>query len=164
MRTVETFDWTLPWMSTSIGPGMTAAATGVTIGSDAEAVGTAVAALAEIGPPANATGAAAATITAAPANSAAPRAGVGSRMTSLFLLWASRWTVPRASTCRRSTFAPPYLGLKRPAMNCSSGSATGFRRRVLSAAREAAGPWECETCLLYTSDAADDLLCVDLGG
>src|SRR5450759_5730930 len=48
-------------------------------------------------------------------------------------------------TCRRSTFAPPYLGLKRPAMNCSSGSATGFRRRVLSAAREAAGPWECET-------------------
>src|SRR5659263_343654 len=22
----------------------------------------------------------------------------------------------------------------------------------------------CETCLLYTSDAADDLLCVDLGG
>ena len=23
---------------------------------------------------------------------------------------------------------------------------------------------ECELCLLYTSDAADDLLCVDLGG
>ena len=23
---------------------------------------------------------------------------------------------------------------------------------------------ECECCLLYTSDAADDLLCVDLGG
>ena len=22
----------------------------------------------------------------------------------------------------------------------------------------------CSTCLLYTSDAADDLLCVDLGG
>src|SRR5450756_892009 len=24
--------------------------------------------------------------------------------------------------------------------------------------------WEQEACLLYTSDAADDLLCVDLGG
>src|SRR5680860_1234422 len=24
--------------------------------------------------------------------------------------------------------------------------------------------WHVETCLLYTSDAADDLLCVDLGG
>src|SRR5450756_3218549 len=24
--------------------------------------------------------------------------------------------------------------------------------------------WEGEDCLLYTSDAADDLLCVDLGG
>ena len=23
---------------------------------------------------------------------------------------------------------------------------------------------QCQTCLLYTSDAADDLLCVDLGG
>ena len=23
---------------------------------------------------------------------------------------------------------------------------------------------QCEGCLLYTSDAADDLLCVDLGG
>src|SRR5450756_2074768 len=25
-------------------------------------------------------------------------------------------------------------------------------------------PLDCMTCLLYTSDAADDLLCVDLGG
>ena len=25
-------------------------------------------------------------------------------------------------------------------------------------------PMECKDCLLYTSDAADDLLCVDLGG
>ena len=24
--------------------------------------------------------------------------------------------------------------------------------------------WSTSTCLLYTSDAADDLLCVDLGG
>ena len=27
-----------------------------------------------------------------------------------------------------------------------------------------AGTKGCNTCLLYTSDAADDLLCVDLGG
>ena len=26
------------------------------------------------------------------------------------------------------------------------------------------GRGECQDCLLYTSDAADDLLCVDLGG
>ena len=25
-------------------------------------------------------------------------------------------------------------------------------------------PWQVKDCLLYTSDAADDLLCVDLGG
>ena len=25
-------------------------------------------------------------------------------------------------------------------------------------------PWGDDICLLYTSDAADDLLCVDLGG
>src|SRR5659263_248518 len=29
---------------------------------------------------------------------------------------------------------------------------------------EPSGPMENGTCLLYTSDAADDLLCVDLGG
>ena len=27
-----------------------------------------------------------------------------------------------------------------------------------------AAEWMYRTCLLYTSDAADDLLCVDLGG
>ena len=30
--------------------------------------------------------------------------------------------------------------------------------------KEACAAWWCGTCLLYTSDAADDLLCVDLGG
>src|SRR5450756_1012689 len=30
--------------------------------------------------------------------------------------------------------------------------------------RSQARPEELESCLLYTSDAADDLLCVDLGG
>eukprot|EP00657_Telonema_sp_P-1_P001730 TRINITY_DN143_c0_g1_i15.p1 TRINITY_DN143_c0_g1~~TRINITY_DN143_c0_g1_i15.p1 ORF type:complete len:109 (+),score=32.33 TRINITY_DN143_c0_g1_i15:154-480(+) len=35
---------------------------------------------------------------------------------------------------------------------CSSGSDSGRSR------------WSSSPCLLYTSDAADDLLCVDLGG
>src|SRR5680860_1107956 len=34
---------------------------------------------------------------------------------------------------------------------------------VTSAIRGSSGP-SSSTCLLYTSDAADDLLCVDLGG
>src|SRR5450756_3124256 len=36
--------------------------------------------------------------------------------------------------------------------------------RMLTEAQERADRLASETCLLYTSDAADDLLCVDLGG
>src|SRR5450756_888147 len=36
--------------------------------------------------------------------------------------------------------------------------------RPAEAPREPVTGWKVENCLLYTSDAADDLLCVDLGG
>ena len=40
----------------------------------------------------------------------------------------------------------------------------GPERSLLRKAREAILAYKLESCLLYTSDAADDLLCVDLGG
>ena len=51
----------------------------------------------------------------------------------------------------------PVLGRSRPAMVRSTGASHQIlgpagRSRILNA------------CLLYTSDAADELLCVDLGG
>src|SRR5450756_3161317 len=43
--------------------------------------------------------------------------------------------------------------------------ATGVEAAWLAEVDSAsAGPGNSTTCLLYTSDAADDLLCVDLGG
>src|SRR5450756_799026 len=38
------------------------------------------------------------------------------------------------------------------------------RADVSAGSHRARVVWSSETCLLYTSDAADDLLCVDLGG
>src|SRR5450756_2382087 len=42
-------------------------------------------------------------------------------------------------------------------------AAAGGRAGGLRRGRQGQGGW-AESCLLYTSDAADDLLCVDLGG
>ena len=36
--------------------------------------------------------------------------------------------------------------------------------RIFVPTYQRAYSWDTEFCLLYTSDAADDLLCVDLGG
>ena len=48
----------------------------------------------------------------------------------------------------------------------SSTGPGGLRHGGLASGEKAFGvPYRClRTCLLYTSDAADDLLCVDLGG
>src|SRR5680860_1333269 len=48
----------------------------------------------------------------------------------------------------------PYLAF--PTATVAEGA--GFMASFM------AGPWPSVPCLLYTSDAADDLLCVDLGG
>src|SRR5450756_3101861 len=73
--------------------------------------------------------------------------------------------------------ASPGAAAERPApapARHSLGPAWRYLR-PLAAARHCARPWwsspllvvrraRCPGCLLYTSDAADDLLCVDLGG
>src|SRR5450756_913127 len=47
------------------------------------------------------------------------------------------------------------------AVGCSRCSPLTAWRRI---SRSRSSPTAARTCLLYTSDAADDLLCVDLGG
>ena len=44
----------------------------------------------------------------------------------------------------------------------AAAAALAFSAVSVQAAEPIEGNWK--TCLLYTSDAADDLLCVDLGG
>src|SRR5450756_3255131 len=58
---------------------------------------------------------------------------------------------------RRATIAIAYLP-EVSSFSSSPGVVNRYGSRWLSTLR---GP---RTCLLYTSDAADDLLCVDLGG
>ena len=56
---------------------------------------------------------------------------------------------------------------KRQSVNRMPCSATCFSKadsRCLKEARSLRNQMERTPCLLYTSDAADDLLCVDLGG
>src|SRR5450756_2849589 len=45
-----------------------------------------------------------------------------------------------------------------------SGLGEEFRRPLFAGVIVASTPRMCIVCLLYTSDAADDLLCLDLGG
>ena len=52
------------------------------------------------------------------------------------------------------------MGYRQDLRGLSQGAIFGYRG--MDCSRIAAG--SCHTCLLYTSDAADDLLCVDLGG
>ena len=60
--------------------------------------------------------------------------------------------------------AEPYISLIG---NPNSGKTTVFNS--LTGSRQQVGNWpgvttDKKTCLLYTSDAADDMQCVDLGG
>src|SRR5450756_3229318 len=52
------------------------------------------------------------------------------------------------------------VAMKRIGLLTSGGDASGMNAAIRAVARTAASMG----CLLYTSDAADDLLCVDLGG
>ena len=58
--------------------------------------------------------------------------------------------------CIRDSIHPP-LGVGGPRDRDDPGGGPGGERSVRRAERR-------RGCLLYTSDAADDLLCVDLGG
>ena len=57
--------------------------------------------------------------------------------------------------CIRDSYDPVSHGALLPPMERDN-------RRQAELSRRPANP--ANTCLLYTSDAADDLLCVDLGG
>src|SRR5450756_1452813 len=56
------------------------------------------------------------------------------------------------------------LGYKAAAVNISDLAASGAEPEALIVSLGLPGESEANDCLLYTSDAADDLLCVDLGG
>src|SRR5450756_2571185 len=94
---------------------------------------------------------------------------------------------PRSTQSRSSAASDVYKRqLLPPAMNASAESRCyqGLRvstRRSVNNPAQPHQPWNCSrlkgqttlsttirlgwsSCLLYTSDAADDLLCVDLGG
>src|SRR5665213_4588353 len=83
---------------------------------------------------------------------------------------AARNSVPSPMrSCPSATRVPP-LGWK---LMKSSGigppvaallSFAQWARKSLSIACDLGEPGPVDACLLYTSDAADDLLCVDLGG
>src|SRR5450756_3185355 len=85
------------------------------------------------------------------------------------------------SKAGRSSALLSWLGRVKMQVNCEPGPAVTLSKRVSGliiigscwfmlaatrARRASSGDWECRysSCLLYTSDAADDLLCVDLGG
>src|SRR5680860_600717 len=67
------------------------------------------------------------------------------------------WTKPNQCPCpgahTRRTFGRSPAPYSDPCLYCAPTSKRYKDART----------WAC-TCLLYTSDAADDLLCVDLGG
>src|SRR5450756_3187214 len=68
--------------------------------------------------------------------------------------------LPVYSTPRRLPVHPRGRWTRR-----RTGFAGTYRRyRRFRARRHGDRPEACTPCLLYTSDAADDLLCVDLGG
>src|SRR5680860_1927000 len=74
----------------------------------------------------------------------------------------SSWSLVEAWALPRST----VLLLVRSAAVCKGSASSTLRGNVTSFKLRSSWPaWEViRTCLLYTSDAADDLLCVDLGG
>src|SRR5680860_1340597 len=61
--------------------------------------------------------------------------------------------------------APPVRSLSQAARSVATGAVRGTARclRPLPSQRTFAPVPRVTSCLLYTSDAADDLLCVDLG-
>src|SRR5659263_298032 len=70
--------------------------------------------------------------------------------------WCEGGSKPR-SDCRSCTKTRYELGDSNKGHRCgrTGYSDVGQHAQLCS---------NCRTCLLYTSDAADDLLCVDLGG
>src|SRR5450756_1255413 len=69
-------------------------------------------------------------------------------------LWAQRGKMEEPLT-KQSCSEPQPVALSRPPVACSPAR-PGWAHSACRRSR-------CTRCLLYTSDAADDLLCVDLG-
>eukprot|EP00825_Cyclidium_porcatum_P038669 TRINITY_DN4533_c0_g1_i4.p1 TRINITY_DN4533_c0_g1~~TRINITY_DN4533_c0_g1_i4.p1 ORF type:complete len:107 (+),score=30.56 TRINITY_DN4533_c0_g1_i4:51-371(+) len=60
-----------------------------------------------------------------------------------------------------------FLMIRRPprSTHCISSAASDvYKRQRLHAQTNYSNSWLTQPCLLYTSDAADDMQCVDLGG
>src|SRR5450756_2967747 len=79
--------------------------------------------------------------------------------------WVSRWRRQTATTSHDGCSCCPGADTRSDRQGLR-GSERVARQRLPSAhpAGPAVGHALFQTCLLYTSDAADDLLCVDLGG
>src|SRR5450756_1457047 len=69
----------------------------------------------------------------------------------------------KASRKAASRFAPSRSALGGLSARSGATSGSSSHRLVRFRVSDQASP-AISTCLLYTSDAADDLLCVDLGG
>src|SRR5450756_3065844 len=69
-----------------------------------------------------------------------------------------RFLKTRESKSRRPSW---FHGKRPPSQSYGATGRDGVHQHKV---RADAGSWAGTACLLYTSDAADDLLCVDLGG
>src|SRR5659263_419236 len=96
-------------------------------------------------------------------SSASSSSGIRASTVGLAILCPLRW---------RTGSTPPSCSVVVNLFECqdvasgpvsASPSPTTVNARRLGLSKTAPYAWE-SACLLYTSDAADDLLCVDLGG
>src|SRR5450756_2423330 len=98
-------------------------------------------------------------------------AGCFSRTSASSFSAVMRFTTPlgRPASYRMSSNLPPVMGTRLDALSTRVLPVAMHRgsiqpKGIMAGKLKGAIPANTPSCLLYTSDAADDLLCVDLGG